>query len=193
MSVPLPRVWLGCLLLANVVVTAVAANLPLSKAAPTTVTHLRSLFLSGQVDAARASRLNCCLRQTRVDARSLALLGDILFRQSKFSDAEQAYRSAVDADENYARGHWGLGRLEMLASHRTAAREHISRAFQLDPRDPDIVLAFADFVQDAGSRVVAACNRLACAGTAMKSKREWRTPRRGLKSPSAWAAWKWRG
>jgi tetratricopeptide (TPR) repeat protein len=118
-----------------------------------TILRLRNLFVAGQVDAAR-EQVQKLIEANPDDARSLALLGDILFRQAKFADAEQAYRRAVQADRQDARGHWGLGRLDMLASRSAAARDHIANAFQLDPRDPDIVLSYADLVQDIHSRVV---------------------------------------
>lgn len=175
MSVQLPRPRLNLPLLAKLLVTATSAIVALSGAssiatvtekstltAPiaSTVVQLRTLFLSGQVDAAR-EQAQTLLEANPGDAPLFALLGDILFRQSKFSDAEQAYRSAVEADGNYAQGHWGLGRIELLASRRTVAREHIARAFQLDPNDPEIMLAFADSVQDASSRIVLLRNFLA--------------------------------
>jgi tetratricopeptide (TPR) repeat protein len=98
------------------------------------------------------------------DARLLALDGDDAFRQAKFSVAEQAYRRAEQADRQNARAHLGLGRLEMIASHRNAARDEIAKAFQLDPHDPDIVLSYADFVSDVHSRIVLLRNYLALAG-----------------------------
>jgi tetratricopeptide (TPR) repeat protein len=171
MSVQLPRSGLNFPLLAKLLVTATSAILPLSGASSiatvtpgaSTVISLRTLFASGQVDAA-LEQVQTLLDASPGDAPLFTLLGDILFRQSKFSEAERAYRSAVDADGNYARGYWGLGRIELLASRRRAAREHIARAFQLDPRDPDIMLTFADFVQDARSRIILLRNFLSITG-----------------------------
>ncbi|HEX4808791.1 MAG TPA: aspartyl protease family protein, partial [Bryobacteraceae bacterium] len=90
-------------------------------------------------------------------------MGDILFRESKFNEAERAYSTAVQVDPHCARGYWGLGRLEILTSHREAAHDHIAKAFQLNPREPDIVLSFADFVQDPSARITLLRNFLALA------------------------------
>lgn len=180
MGVQAPRAGLNFPLLAKLLLTATSVILPLSGAssiatvtensrvsAPSasTLINLRTLFLSGQVDAA-LDQVQTLLDASPGDAPLFALLGDILFRQSKFPAAEQAYRSAVEADGNYARGYWGLGRIELLASRGTVAREHIASAFQLDPRDPDIMLAFADFVKDARSRIILLRNFLSIAGGA---------------------------
>jgi len=127
------------------------------------VLRLRDMLRTGHVDAARA-QVESMIEASPADAPLLALLGDIVFRQSKFSDAEKAYRAAVEADWHYARAHWGLGRLEMLTSQRDAARKQISTAFQLDPHDPDIVLSYADFVQDPHARIVLLRNFLTLAG-----------------------------
>ena len=130
---------------------------------PSTVSRLRTLFLSGEVEAAR-EKVDALLNVNAKDAPLLALQGDIAFRQARFFDAEQAYRQAVYSDAQYARGHLGLGRLELIASHTEGARRHVAKAFQLDPRDGDIVLAYADLVQDLRSRIVLLRNYVSLAG-----------------------------
>jgi hypothetical protein len=82
-------------------------------------------------------------------------------------------------DPACARARWGLGRIEMLASRKVAARNQIARAFQLDPRDPDIVLTYAGFVEDHQSQVRLALNFLAltAGNDAYKSQREEVTAR----------------
>ncbi len=165
LKLPSPKVAIAVLLLLSGV--ALAGSEPESSArfasvAPTLV-RLRALFLSGHVEAVR-EQVQTLLEANPDDAGSLSLLGDVLFRQSKFSDAERTYRRAVQADPRCARAQWGLGRLEMLASRRTAARDHVAAAFQLDPHDPDIVLSYAGFVQDTQARIVLLGNFLRLAG-----------------------------
>jgi tetratricopeptide (TPR) repeat protein len=144
------------------------SSMPSASVTPT-VTRVRTLLVSGQVEAAR-EQVQSLVEASPDDAASLALLGDVLFRLSKFADAERAYRRAAQTDPNCARAQWGLGRLEMLASRRLAARDHIAAAFQLDPSDPDIVLSYADFVQNAQARIVLLRNFLELAGGRSEDK-----------------------
>jgi predicted aspartyl protease len=90
--------------------------------------------------------------QSSDDAPTEALLGDILFRRADFDGASSAYRAALAADPKYARACWGLGRIELTQFRRNSARALISRAFGLDPRDPDIILSYAEFTSDLKSR-----------------------------------------
>jgi tetratricopeptide (TPR) repeat protein len=157
--------------------------LPGSASANPAITLLRSLFVAGRIDAARV-QAQSLVEANPGDARSLALLGDILFRQSWFADAERVYRRAVQADPRYGRGHWGLGRLAMLASRRIAARDHFAAAFQLDPHDPDIILAYADTVPEPAARVLLLRNYLALA----RKDGGWKTQPRGSPLRSALAS-----
>ncbi len=115
--------------------------------------RVRTLFTSGKVDLA-LEQAKALVQANPDDAPSLALLGDVFFRESRFTEAERAYREAVQADSSYARGHWGLGRIDMLTSRRDSARAHIATAFRLNPRDPDIVLGYAGFMPDPHARSV---------------------------------------
>lgn len=121
-----------------------------SSATPTPQT-LRGLLRAGKVS--EASRQASALAASNPgDATVHALLGDVLFRQSRFAEAQDAYRAATNDGKGLARGFWGLGRIAQLKGQTELARRHFSAAFQRDPRDPDIVLSFADAVRDNESR-----------------------------------------
>ncbi len=80
--------------------------------------------------------------------------GDALFRRAQVREAEEAYRAALEVDPQNARAWWGLGRIASLESRPTDARDFFAKAFRLDPRDPEIILAFAGFARDPAARSV---------------------------------------
>ena len=127
-----------------------------------TAFYPQAMFRSGNVEAAREAVMSL-LEAHPDDADSLALLGEILFRQAKFSEAAQAYHRAIECNSTCARAHWGLARIELLGSNRGGARDRIARAYQLDPSDPDIVLSYADFVTDPTARIALLRNFLTLA------------------------------
>jgi hypothetical protein len=112
---------------------------------------IRPLLQPGQLNEALA-RVREALGTSDGDPRRLCALGDAMFRQSRFEEAEAAYSYAVRIDPGYGRAHLGLGRIANLLSKRERAREQFATAFRLDPRDPDIILAFSSIVPDRESR-----------------------------------------
>jgi hypothetical protein len=91
----------------------------------------------------------------------LSALGDSMFRQSRFEDAEAAYSQALTLDQRNTRGHLGLARIATLVSDKKLAAKHISAAYQIEPRNPDVILAFADVVEDRDARQTLLRNFLA--------------------------------
>jgi predicted aspartyl protease len=91
----------------------------------------------------------------------LSALGDSMFRQSRFEDAEAAYTQALTLDPRNTRGHLGLARIATLMSDKDLAAKHISAAYQVEPRNPDVILAFADVVEDRNARQTLLRNFLA--------------------------------
>jgi len=75
-----------------------------------------------------------------------------LFREARFDEAAAAWQAALERNPSAARAHWGLGRIDLLHSRRLRARDHFAAAYQLNWRDPAIVLAYADFVSDVRLR-----------------------------------------
>src|SRR6185503_11725122 len=74
----------------------------------------------------------------RTGAAAMCQRGDALFRLADFDQAAASYRAACELDPAAARAWLGLGRIASLEFRRTAAREHFTRAFDLDPADPEI-------------------------------------------------------
>jgi tetratricopeptide (TPR) repeat protein len=126
---------------------------------------------AGQVE--NASRLIfTAIAASPADPQLLCLQGDILFRQSKFDDAEKAYSAALILAPGSARAHFGLGRVDQLRFQRKSAHEQIATAYQLDWRDPEIILAYANYVPDREARRVLFQNFLALAPREDKGPRE---------------------
>jgi predicted aspartyl protease len=125
--------------------------------APTTTSDLESarrLLSTGRIGQAQKIIRQALVRggESTQQASLQATLGDTLFHQGDFEDAACAYRAALAQNAKYARAWWGLGRIELAQFHRKNARDFISRAFGLDPRDPDIILSYLEFAGDAKSR-----------------------------------------
>lgn len=150
------------LLLGPIATAAEPETQPPSRLIAPTLPLARKFLLAGNLDAAH-KQVESLVEANPADARSLAFLGDILFRQSKFVEAEKAYRLAVQADPRYGRGHWGLGRVAMLTSSTASARDHFAAAFQFDAQDPDIVLSYSDFVREPAARITLLRNYLSLA------------------------------
>ena len=153
---------LAFVLLGAIAIAAEPETQPPSRLIAPTLPLARRFLLAGNLDSAH-KQAESLVEANPADARSLALLGDILFRQSKFADAEKAYRLAVQADPHYGRGRWGLGRVAMLTSNTATAREHFAAAFQFDAQDPDIVLSYSDSVQEPAARITLLRNYLSLA------------------------------
>jgi tetratricopeptide (TPR) repeat protein len=114
------------------------------------VESARSLLAAGHVDEAeKLIRRNPALGS---DPAAQAVLGDILFRRADFEGAARSYQAALAVNPKCARAYWGLGRIELAQFRGKSARDFMARAFGLDPRDPEIIASYADFMEDATSR-----------------------------------------
>ena len=72
-----------------------------------------------------------------------AAAGDLYFRKARFDQAEAEYRKSSDLDPKLARGWWGRSRVAHINSNALTSAQHLVRAHELDPNDPDIALAWA--------------------------------------------------
>jgi tetratricopeptide (TPR) repeat protein len=97
----------------------------------------------------------------RNNANQLTSLGDALFRQSRFEEAEAAYTQALELDHESVGGHLGLGKIATLLSDHTRAARHYSAAYQTEPRNPEAILAFSTVVTDREARRILLRNYLA--------------------------------
>ena len=132
---------------------------------------LRGLLKANRVEAALLEIRNG-LTLTPGDSRLLAVLGDTLFRQSDFDGSEDAYKEALRADDRNARASWGLGRLASLRSQNAEAKKRFAQAFQMDPRDPDIIFSYADCVPDPEAHATLLRNFLALSDPGDTKRRE---------------------
>jgi predicted aspartyl protease len=98
------------------------------------------------------------------DDSLLCLSGEIQFRRARFPDAARAYEAAIALNPDNARAWWGLGRIEQANFREQRARDLFSRAFGLNHRDIDIILAYADFVTDPASKSILLDNVARLAG-----------------------------
>jgi predicted aspartyl protease len=103
---------------------------------------------------------------------SWAQLGDTLFRQSNFDEAQAAYHAASLANPQNARAYWGLARLAKFSSRAAEAKLNFAKAFQLSPRDPDVILSYLEFVDDPESRIALLRNFLSLSEPRDTQRRE---------------------
>ena len=82
----------------------------------------------------------------RADAEHFTTLGDKLYRDGRFGDAQAAYERALELDGRSVPARLGLGRIADLLSEAELARTHYAKAFQTNPAHPGAVLALASVV-----------------------------------------------
>ncbi len=142
------------LLLLCVLPCMTAAELTVESSLPVPPSHIaavRGLIKTNRIETA-ISEIRSGLGESPGDSRLQSLLGEALFRQADFTGAEDAYAAALRTDARNARASWGLGRIASLRSRSAEAAKRFATAFQLDPRDPDIILSYAGCMQDAAAR-----------------------------------------
>jgi hypothetical protein len=69
-------------------------------------------------------------------ARVVALQGEIEYRKGNFDQAAVLYRQALQMDPKSARAHFGLGKLSMAKLKASEAVESITKAIDLEPKEP---------------------------------------------------------
>jgi tetratricopeptide (TPR) repeat protein len=126
--------------------TGAPVNLP----APTL--RVRQLLNAGQTD--QAERLLRAALADNDDDALYCLSGDIHYRRANFTEAARAYQAAIALNPENARAWYGLGRIEQAHFRASRARDFFSKAFSLDHRDTDIIVAYADFVTDPASKTI---------------------------------------
>ncbi len=112
----------------------------------------RQLLRVGQTD--QAERLVRAALAAGADDSWLCLSGEIHFRRADFVEAAHDFEAAIALNPDNARAWWGLGRIEQAHFRGQRARDLFSKAFCLDHRDTDIILAYADFVDDPASKSI---------------------------------------
>ncbi len=125
-------------------------------------TAARQFFNAGQAD--QAERLVRAALASGADDSLLCLSGEIQFRRANFPEAARAFEAAIGLNPRNARAWWGLGRIEQAHFREQRARDLFSKAFLLDHRDTDIILAYMDFVTDPASKSILLDNVARLAG-----------------------------
>lgn len=75
---------------------------------------------------------------------AIVALGEVYFRQGKFSEAEEAYLKPLMACDVDAREYLGLAQIYYATSNRKRAADALKQAYKLDPDDPDIERDYMD-------------------------------------------------
>lgn len=163
---------IGIVLAVTLVPRMPAANNVLPGLPTPTVTTIqgRALLRAGRL--ADAERVVQALLETSTDD-AWCLAGELSFRRGDFDLARQAFEAATSANPSDARAWWGLGRIELLYSHRERARDLFSRAWHLDPRDPEILLSCLDFISDPAARATILRNVVVLARASQPARAEW--------------------
>lgn len=65
-------------------------------------------------------------------------LGEVYFRQAKIAEAEKEFLGEVNRGTREARAYLGLARLYAAMSLYEQSKKMVDRAYELDPKDPDI-------------------------------------------------------
>jgi predicted aspartyl protease len=68
--------------------------------------------------------------------------GEVRFRRGEFAEADSEFKAAIEWDSRFALAWWGLGRVAECMSMNKAAVEDFHHAYQLNPNDPRILLAW---------------------------------------------------
>ena len=148
--------WMGIGLLATLAPGTVraaegSAGAPVNLPAPVSAAlRARQLLAVGQTE--QAERVVRAALAGGTDDGLLCLSGEIYFRRANFVEAARSYDAAIALNPDNARAYWGLGRIEQAHFRGERARDLFAKAFSLNHRDTDIILAYADFVKDPASK-----------------------------------------
>jgi len=89
------------------------------------------LLLKDEIEQAEA-----LLASQPKNSESVSFRGEIEFRRGNFAQAEALYKEAVGVDSKNARAHFGLGKLAMARVNAKEAIQELTRAIELDPKEP---------------------------------------------------------
>ena len=128
---------------------------------PGFATRTACVFLLLASCGARAADTGNNFSGTR--SAELSALGDRLFRDARFEDAEAAYSQALDFDPQNLSAHLGMGKIADLLSQPRRAAGQYAAAYRIAPHNPESILAFAGVVEDSEARQTLFRNFLAFA------------------------------
>jgi predicted aspartyl protease len=88
--------------------------------------------------------------------------GEVRFRRGEFAESDAEFKAAIEWDPRFALAWWGLGRVAECASMNKTAEEDFHRAYELNPKDPRILVAWISRLR--GQERIEALNRYATIG-----------------------------
>jgi protein O-GlcNAc transferase len=118
--------------------TTLLRTLEISSNFPVAVAMLGALFLE-RTDGDRASNLEAArmwlLRSVEIakTAPTLCLLGMVYWRLKEKEKAEEAWRAAIEVDEQYEEAYFNLGILAIEDGNLKRAEELLRKSIQIDP------------------------------------------------------------
>jgi tetratricopeptide (TPR) repeat protein len=65
-------------------------------------------------------------------------MGEVYYRQAKFTEAQEIFRKIVLTDKQDARAYFGLAKIYWATANYKSAKQVIGHAHEQDPRDPDV-------------------------------------------------------
>jgi predicted aspartyl protease/Tfp pilus assembly protein PilF len=103
---------------------------------------LRSLLRCDDVEKAAAAAEEA-VRILPKSSSVLSAAGDILFRRGEIQKASEHYVRAIESDPQNGRAYLGLAKLNSSDFNRKSTRLMDQRAYECNPSDPEIILAYA--------------------------------------------------
>lgn len=73
---------------------------------------------------------------------AITALGEVYFRQGKLKEAEDSFVNPLKACDIDARSYLGLSKISRATSNHKRGKDFVTRAYKLDPADPDIQRAY---------------------------------------------------
>lgn len=73
--------------------------------------------------------------------------GEVRFRRGEFAEADAEFKTAISWDARNALAWWGLGRVAECTSMNKTALDDFRRAYELDPNEPRILMAWLPRLQ----------------------------------------------
>lgn len=144
-------------------------SLPLSAQGSVPLGAARLLLARDNIASARAAA-STLLEEAPNSSPVHEFAGEVDFREGKFTDAEAEFRKAIQLEPKLGRAWWGLARVFDCSSLHGVARRFFTRAYALEPRDPDILRSYAGTI--TGPKRVAVleeCLRMAGPQTDLKA------------------------
>jgi tetratricopeptide (TPR) repeat protein len=85
---------------------------------------------------------------------AITAMGEVYFRQGKMALAEQSFLKPLQACDVDARSYLGLSRIDRATSNYNRAKSAVTRAYNLDPDDPEIGRAYIATLSPSELRVL---------------------------------------